>query len=280
MTRDLVMMISAAVEIFKTDDKKYKDKAIRLARQVAKRQVPQDENEGGFYGHFYTYDDYSAYGDIKFTEKANIHCGAWSKEGRIYNKGGHYPHYLLPLIEMINLWPSHKDSDLWRQTLHDFAYGYFLPASKETPFLILPSGYYRNEGLLYFSSWYHGHNNIYSFAASLALEFQNYFQDDSFTDIAIGNMQWIAGLNCGLKHEGFDRYNSISMIVGIGSRRVESWTNIPGTIIKGFSASTQFKINPPSLDKDLPVNLDDEGYIAHSLPYLAALARFRVHCVK
>jgi hypothetical protein len=280
MTRDLVMMISAAVEIFKTGDKKYKDKAIRLARQVAKRQVPQDENEGGFYGHFYTYDDYSAYGDIMFTEKANIHCGAWSKEGRIYNKGGHYPHYLLPLIEMINLWPSHKDSDLWRQTLHDFAYGYFLPASKETPFLILPSGYYRNEGLLYFSSWYHGHNNIYSFAASLALEFQNYFQDDSFTDIAIGNMQWIAGLNCGLKHEGFDRYNSISMIVGIGSRRVESWTNIPGTIINGFSASTQFKISPPSLDKDLPVNLDDEGYIAHSLPYLAALARFRVHCVK
>jgi hypothetical protein len=69
------------------------------------------------------------------------------------------------------------------------------------------------------------------------------------------------------------------MISGIGNRTVESWTNIPGTIINGFSASKQFKIYPPSLEKDLPVYLDDEGYIAHSLPYLAALARFRVYCV-
>jgi len=277
MTRNLVMMISAAVEIFKAGNKEYKDKAIRLARQVAKRQVPQDENEGGFYGHFYTYDDYTEYGNIKFTEKANIHCGAWSNEGRIYNKGGHYPHYLLPLIEMINLWPSHQDTDLWRQTLHDFAYGYFLPASKKSPFSILPSGYYNNEGLLYFSSWYHGHNNMYAFAASLAMEFQQFFQDDAFTDIAIGNLQWIAGLNCGWKQEESDNYNSISMIVGIGNRRVESWSNIPGTIINGFSASKQFKIFPPSNEKDLPAYLDDEGYIAHSLPYLAALARFRLY---
>ncbi|MCK4853559.1 MAG: glycoside hydrolase family 9 protein, partial [Bacteroidales bacterium] len=62
MTRDLVMMIYAAVEIFKTGDNEYKDKAIRLAQQLVKRQVPQDENEEGFYGHFYTYDDYTEYG--------------------------------------------------------------------------------------------------------------------------------------------------------------------------------------------------------------------------
>jgi hypothetical protein len=280
MTRDLVMMMSAAVEIFKAGDHKYKDEAIRLARQVAKRQVPQDENEGGFYGHFYTYDDYTDFGNIKFTEKANIHCGAWSREGRIYNKGGHYPHYLLPLIEMIKLWPSHQDAGLWQQVLQDFAYGYFLPVSKESPFFILPAGYYDDEGLLYFGSWYHGHNNIYGFAASLALEFQKYFKDDRFIDIATGNIQWIAGLNCGWKREKSDHYNSISMIAGIGSRSVESWSNIPGTIINGFSASKQFKIFPPSLEKDLPAYLDDEGYIAHSLPYLAALARFRAYCVK
>jgi len=277
MTRDIVMMIYAAVEIFKTGDIEYKDKAIQLTQQLAKRQVPQDQDEGGFYGHFYTYDDYAEYGNIKFTEKANIHCGAWSREGRIYNKGGHFPHYLLPLIEMINLWPSHQDSDLWQKTLHDFAYGYFLPVSKESPFLILPSGYYKDEGLLYFSSWYHGHNNMYAFAASLALEFYNFFQDNRFIEIAIGNIQWIAGLNCGLVPEGSDHYNSISMIAGIGNRIVKSWTNIPGTIINGFSASKQFKISPPSLEKDLPVYMDDEGYIAHSLPYLAALARFRVY---
>jgi hypothetical protein len=277
MTRDMVMMIYAAVEIFKSGDIEYKDKAVRLAQQLANRQVPQDQDEGGFYGHFYTYDDYTEYGNIKFTEKANIHCGAWSREGRIYNKGGHFPHYLLPLIEMINLWPSHMDSDLWQQILHDFAYGYFLPVSKESPFLILPSGYYKDEGLLYFSSWYHAHNNMYAFAASLALEFHNFFQDNRFIEIAIGNIQWIAGLNCGLVQEGSDQYNSVSMIAGVGNRTMKSWTNIPGTIINGFSASKQFNVSPPSLEKDLPVYLDDEGYIAHSLPYLAALARFRAY---
>ena len=280
MTRDLVMMCYAALEIYKTGDHAFKDKAIRLAQQVSSRQVTQDENEGGFYGHFYTYDDYSEYDNSRFTEKANIHCGAWSREGRIYNKGGHYPHYLIPILEMIKMWPSHPDADLWHQSLHDFAYGYFIPVSEESPFLILPSGYYQNEGLLYFSSWYHGHNNMYGFAASLALEFQKYFEDDRFTEIAVGNIQWIAGLNYGLNQEGSNDYHSSSMITGIGSRTVESWTNIPGTIINGFSASKQFKISPPSLEMDLPVYLDDEGYIAHSLPYLAALARFRAYCVE
>jgi len=273
-------MCYAAMEIYKAGDHAYKDKAIQLAQQVVRRQVPQDENEGGFYGHFYTYDDYSEYDNSRFTEKANIHCGAWSREGRIYNKGGHYPHYLIPILEMIKIWPSHPDADLWHQSLHDFAYGYFIPVSKESPFLILPSGYYQDEGLLYFSCWYHGHNNMYGFAASLALEFQKYFEDDRFTEIAIGNIQWIAGLNYGLNQQGSDDYHSSSMIAGIGSRTVESWTNIPGTIINGFSASKQFKISPPSLEMDLPVYLDDEGYIAHSLPYLVALARFRAYCVK
>jgi hypothetical protein len=280
MTRDLVMMLYAAVEIFKSGEKEYKEKAIQLAQQIMKRQVPRDKDEGGFYGHFYTYDDYSEYGDARFTEKANIHCGAWSREGRIYNKGGHYPHYLIPLIEMLKLWPDHQDSDLWRQTLHDFAYGYFLPVAHESPFLILPAGYYKDEGLLYFSSWYHGHNNMYAFAASLALEFQKHFQDVRFTEIAIGNIQWIAGLNCGWQQEASEPYQSISMIVGIGNRKVTSWTNIPGTVINGFSASEQFKIFPPSLEKDLPFYLDDEGYIAHSLPYLAALAKFRMYYSK
>ena len=65
-------------------------------------------------------DDYSSFSGVRFSEKANIHCGAWSKDGRIYNKG-----------------------------------------------------------LLYFGSWYHGHNNIYAFAASLALEFDRLFQGDN-----------------------------------------------------------------------------------------------------
>jgi hypothetical protein len=277
MTRDLVMMTYAAVELYKTGEHGYREKAVGLARRLAKRQVPPEKSEGGFYGHFYTYDDYAEWGGSKFTEKANIHCGAWSREGRIYNKGGHFPHYLIPLMEMVRLWPNHPDAPIWKQVLHDFAYGYFLPVSSESPFLILPAGYYRDEGLLYFSSWYHAHNNMYAFAASLAMEFSRFFQDQRFVDVAIGNLQWIAGLNCGWKEEGARNYQTFSMIAGIGNRSAESWTNIPGTIINGFSASKQFSIQPPSLEKDLPVYLDDEGYIAHTLPYLAALARLRAY---
>ena len=273
MTRDLVMMTRACVELARAGRHAYHAKAIRYANRVMGRQVPKAQREGPFYGHFYTYGDYASFGGQRFTEKANIHCGAWSKEGRIYNKGGHYPHYLIPLIEMIALWPDHPDADRWRRCVRDFAYGYFLPACEQSPFLILPAGYYRDEGLLTFGSWYHGHNNIYAFAASLALEFDRMFQDDRFRAIAVGNLQWIAGLNCGLKEGDPVRYVPVSMIAGIGARCRGSWTKITGSICNGFSASRQFRIAPATAETDLPRFFDDEAYIAHSLPYLAALSR-------
>ncbi|MBN2131244.1 MAG: glycoside hydrolase family 9 protein [Sedimentisphaerales bacterium] len=277
MTRDLVTMARAAVELYRTGQDRYKARAVHYARRVMKRQVPVSQTEDGLYGHFYTYDDYTSFSGVRFTEKANIHCGAWSKEGRIYNKGGHYPHYLLAWIDMLALWPHHPDAARWRRCLHDFAYGYFLPACRRSPFLILPAGYYRNEGLLYFGSWYHGHNNIYAFAASLALEFGRFFNDDEFRDIAVGNLQWVAGLNCGLKEGEPARYVPVSMIAGIGARSRGSWTKIRGSICNGFSASRQFRIAAPSAKDDLPRFFDDEAYIAHSLPYLAALTRLEAH---
>jgi len=277
MTRDLVTMARAAVELYRAGQERYQAKAVHYANRVMKRQVPATQREGGLYGHFYTYDDYTSFGGVRFTEKANIHCGAWSKEGRIYNKGGHYPHYLIAWIDMIALWPDHPDAARWRQCLHDFAYGYFLPACRRSPFLILPAGYYRNEGLLYFGSWYHGHNNIYAFAASLALEFDRFFRDDRFREIAVGNLQWVAGLNCGLKEGEPARYVPVSMIAGLGARSRGSWTKIAGSICNGFSASRQFKIAAPSANDDLPRFFDDEAYIAHSLPYLAALTRLEAY---
>jgi hypothetical protein len=241
-----------------------------------RRQVPKERSEDGLYGHFYTYDDFSSFGGEHFTEKANIHCGAWSTDGRIYNKGGHYPHYLLPLIEMLTLWPDRPAAVRWRSCLRDFAYGYFLPACRRSPFLILPAGYYRNEGLLYFGPWYHGHNNMYAFAASLALELGRVFPDARFREVAVANVQWIAGLNCGLVGEDdASRYRSFSMVAGIGHRFRGSWTKIPGSVCNGFSASKQFRIAPASAAADRPAFLDDEAYIAHSLPFLAAVARLK-----
>ncbi|MBN1436532.1 MAG: glycoside hydrolase family 9 protein [Sedimentisphaerales bacterium] len=278
MTRDLLMLLRASVELFKSGRQEYEEQVFDFANMVMERQVPQSAAEGPFYGHFYTYSDFSMFGGSKFTEKANIHCGAWSKDGRIYNKGGHYPHYLVPFLEMLRLWPSHNEAVRWKQTLYDFAYGYLLPACKKSPFYILPAGYYCGQGLTYFGSWYHAHNNIYAFAAILALEFANIFDDSQFVDIAVGNLQWIAGLNCGQADNC--AYVPISMIKGIGHRYYsdKGWNGeIKGAICNGFSASPQFTICPITMAEDKPMYLDNEAYIAHSLPYLAALARLSCH---
>lgn len=273
MTRDLVTMTRASVELFRAGEADYKAKAVHYANRVMKRQIPEEQAEGEFFGHFYTYDDYSSFGGVKFSEKANIHCGAWSNDGRVYNKGGHYPHYLLPLIEMLELWPDHVDAPRWKECLHNFAYGYLIPACRKSPFLILPAGYYQDVGLTYFGSWYHAHNSMYAFTASMALELGELFNDSQFRDIAVGNLQWIAGLNSGKLEGEPAKYVPVSMIYGIGARSRGSWSKIPGSVCNGFSASKQFKIDPISATTDKPEFFDDEAYIAHSLPYLAALAR-------
>ncbi|TKG96326.1 hypothetical protein EYV94_03465 [Puteibacter caeruleilacunae] len=273
MTRDLITMLRASIELYKNGEKRYKDDAIELARQIMKRQIPRTSSDKGLFGHFYTYGDFSSFGNKKFSEKGNIHCGAWSKEGRIYNKGGHYPHYILPFIEMKQLWNNHPAAKQWDQCLRNFAYGYFAPVCNMSPFKLLPAGYYNDEGVLYFGNWYHAHNNLYSFAAILGLEFEKYFNDSQFHEIAMGNLQWITGLNCGWKNKGSKGFKSYSMIAGVGHRTKGSWTGIPGTICNGFSASRQFRIQPIDQKHDLPVYFDDEGYIAHSLPFVGALVR-------
>lgn len=275
MTRDMITMLRAALELYKAGETRYKTEAVSFARKVMNRQVSISDNEDGLYGHFYLYDDFSLFEGVKVTEKANIHCGAWSKDGRIYNKGGHYPHYILPLIDMIKLWPNHNDTQKWNSCLKNFAYGYFLPVTKKSPFAILPAGYYKNEGLLFFGNWYHAHNNMYAFAAVLALEFEKYFNERKFNKIAINNLQWIAGANCGWKEKNELVFKSYSMIAGVGTRTKGSWTGIPGTICNGFSASKQFRIEPVSSATDLPIYFDDEGYIAHSFPFIAALVRLK-----
>lgn len=277
MTRDLVTMMRAAVQLYKCGELAYQAKAIDYAQQIIARQIPESNAEGGLYGHFYTYDADTRFNGVRLSEKANIHCGAWSDDGRIYNKGGHYPHYLLPLIEMLELWPSHDDAAEWKAALHRFAYGYLIPACRQSPFLIMPAGYYQDEGLVYFGCWYHAHNNIYAFTASLALELGQLFDDPELRQIAVGNLQWIAGLNCGLSETKPANYLPVSMIYGVGNRSRGSWSKIPGSVCNGFSASPQFKIVPITAATDKPRYFDDEAYIAHSLPYLAAVARLRAY---
>jgi RNase P/RNase MRP subunit p29 len=265
MTRDLVMMIWASLELYKAGETSYKKQAVDYAHKIMARQVKKDKAEEGLYGHFYTYDSFD------FTEKANIHCGAWNQNYKAYNQGGHFPHYLIPMIEMCRIWSDHPDAGKWKKTVHDFAYGYFIPATGQNPFLILPAGYYKGEGLLNFSGWYHGHNKIFGYAAALSLEFDKMFNDPQFIEIAIGNLQWIAGLHSGIA--GKNEESSASMIVGIGNRWKADWDAMRGTITNGFESDGQFKLNRPSLETDKPVVFGDEGGIHHPAGWISGLSR-------
>jgi hypothetical protein len=269
MTRDLIMMMWASVELYKCGETKYKQNALDYANQIINRQVTKDKAEEGLYGHFYTYDSYD------FTEKANIHCGAWNANYKAYNQGGHFPHYVIPFIEMSILWPNHEDAKKWDNTVRSFAYNYFLPATNQNPFKILPAGYYKGIGLLNWSGWYHGHNKIFGYAAGLAMEFYRLYHDEQFIEIATGNLQWITGL-----HSGFHENNpdfSASMIVGIGNRYKEDWDAMVGTITNGFEADAQFRLKKPTKETDLPIIFGDEGGIHHPAGWISGLARLKTY---
>ncbi len=267
MTRDLVMMMWASLELYKCGETKYKQNAIDYADKIMARQVPKEKAEEGLYGHFYTYDSHD------FTEKANIHCGAWNANYKAYNQGGHFPHYMIPLIEMGRLWPNHINAKKWESTVYNFAYHYFIPATNQNPFKILPAGYYKGIGLLNWSGWYHGHNKIFGYAAGLAMEFYHLYGDEQFVEIATGNLQWIAGLHAGF-HENNPDF-SASMIVGIGNRYKEDWDAMVGTITNGFEADAQFRLVQPSKETDLPIVFGDEGGIHHPAGWISGLTRVK-----
>ena len=132
----LVMMMWASLELYKCGETAYKEKAVDYAGKIMARQVPEGKAEEGLYGHFYTYDSFD------FTEKANIHCGAWNQNYKAYNQRGHFPHYLVPMIEMSRIWRDHPDAEKWQHTVRKFAYGYFIPATGRNPFLILPAAFH------------------------------------------------------------------------------------------------------------------------------------------
>ncbi len=252
-TRDLVMMTWVAFELSDIV------KVAEYAQKVMERQISKDEKEGKFYGHF------KAYASASHSEKA------WEHHHMGYDAGATFPHYIIPLLQMVQKFPDHPDISKWDKTIKDFAYGYFLPACSDNPFYLLPMGYYEGEGLLVFSGLWHGMNGAYGSAAALALELQKYTGDSRFEKIATGNLQWIAGLNSGVLEE--DRYVSKSMIYGIGDEYIGSWTKIPGTICNGFESDAQFHVEKPKKETDGPHVFTDEGWITHSGGWLSAISR-------
>ena len=265
-TRDLVMMSWTAFALAEAGEKKYQKKAVAYADQFIDLQIPKEQAEGKFYGHF------RAFKGVDYSEKA------WSHHEMGWDAGATFPHYIIPLFEMSKKWKNHPKSRKWNTAIQQFAYGYFLPACKANPFYLLPQGYYKNEGLLNFSGLWHGMNGTYGSAAALALELYSFTKDPEFQKIAIGNLQWIAGLNSGVLKN--DRFISKSMIYGIGDEYIGSWTKIPGTICNGFESDGQFVFTEPKAEKDAPRVFTDEGWITHTGGWLSAISRLKYLPVK
>jgi hypothetical protein len=255
----------------------YKTDAVNLARQIMDRQIPESKAEDGLYGHFYEYSD------AIFSEKANIHHHV----GR--DTGGILPHYILGFIELAARFYDHPNAPEWEFAIRNFAYGYFLPACRQNPFYILPEGYFSGEGLLYFCGPWHGMNATLAFAALLASKLENKYHDVSFRDIAVGNLLWITGLNTGITKDSFNGFGlwkadipegkarPYSLICGIGTNHVKGWIGIRGSVLNGFSANPQFKLEvPPTLKNDVPSHFTDEDWIPHAAAYVGAMANMRM----
>lgn len=276
MTRDLQMMLYAASELAAAGRLEFQAECAAIARQVMSRQVPEERAEDGLHGHFYTFEDHL------FTEKANTHHHVG------HDTGSTFPYYVLPFLEIASRWPDHPDAPAWRKTVENFAYGYFLPACSRNPFYLLPEGYFSGQGLLWFAGPWHGINTSYGFAAGMASQFEMTYGDPQFRQVAVGNLQWIAGLNAGITRQALDgcvrwrddlpegRAVPYSQVWGIGRRYAGGWLQIPGTICNGFDVNPQFTFTvEPTIENDEPRLFTDEDWIPHAAGWMSALARQR-----
>jgi hypothetical protein len=277
-TRDLVTLCWASLEQWRNRNDKGKDAAIRFARQVMDRQIHRANAEGGFYGHFLEY------GSMANSEKSWIHGIVNNQFGA--DIGGIYPNYLMPIIEMLRLWPEHEDAAQWKETLQQFTYGYLIPACERNPFLIVPQGIFGEEGPIWFCGTFHGTNAIYGYTAALALELSKIFNEQRLKEIAYGNLLWLAGLNAGITRENLkacvifsaDIPEGValpaSMMHGVGNRCAGTWFATRGVICNGFSTGKQFVYDTePLRANDGPFSLTDEDWIPHSAAWLTGLAR-------
>jgi len=191
-TRDLILWMWAGLELVRSGLTEYMDEVVHLADVIMERQVTKQEAEDGLYGHFF------AFSDRAYTEKANVHHHIG------HDTGGVFPYYITAFLDLIQTEYDHPNVEKWRQTVNDFANGFFLPACLRNPFYIVPEGYFTGEGLLNFCGPWHGMNATIAFGATLALKLGAFTGNSEFRKIAVGSLQWIAGLNVGVTKESFE----------------------------------------------------------------------------
>lgn len=278
-TRDLVSLCWASVEQAKSGNDAAKEQAVRFANLIIDRQITEEKAESGYYGHFLEYPS------MPHSEKSWIHGIVNNTFGA--DIGGIYPNYLVPFIEMLELWPTLKDTGRIKSALHSFTYHYLIPACEKNPFYLVPQGIFGQEGPVWFCGTFHGTNAVYGYTAALALELANFFKDDKLKEIAYGNLQWLAGLNAGITRESIKEGCVVfstdipegaalpaSMMCGVGNRWAGTWFQTRGVICNGFSTGKQFVYDvEPKKVNDGPFSFTDEDWIPHSAGWLTGLMR-------
>jgi hypothetical protein len=282
-TRDLITMLRASLEMMKNGEPGAEELAVGYAQQVMARQIPEGNNIGGFYGNFYEFES------LSHAETSWTHGIVPAKDGVQFgtDMGGIYPNYLVPVIELLNLFPDHEDAGKWKKCLSDFTYGYLIPACEANPFHLVPQGIFVDQGPIWFCGTFHGTNCIYGYTAALALDLMGLFDEPKLKKIAYANLQWIAGLNAGITKASVEKgcvvYSTgvpegmalpASMICHIGKRWAGTWFQTRGVVCNGFSTGEQFKYDvEPVLENDGPFSFTDEDWIPHSAGWLTGLMR-------
>jgi hypothetical protein len=273
------MLCWASIEHWKNSNENAKEMAIDLANKIMARQIPKEQSEDGYFGHF------KEFKSVSYSEKSFIQGIVHGQFGA--DIGGFYPNYLMPIIEMLKLWPDEADAPKWKNCLQQFSYGYLIPSCENNPFLLVPQGIFGKEGPVWFCGTFHGTNAIYGYTAALALELSRLFNEPKLKNIAYGNLQWLAGLNGGITRENLregcvifstDVPENIalpaSMMCGVGSRWAGTWFQTRGIICNGFSTGKQFVYDTePKKANDGPFSLTDEDWIPHSAGWLTGLMR-------
>jgi hypothetical protein len=219
----------AAVELFKTTgEEKYKAFAISQAGLLKQLQVVRNENEpGGFFRESFEND----------RPYKNIWQGCLG---------------LISLCDLVNLFPDHKDSGIWKEIISGYINNYLLKIAERNSFGIVPFGLYsekdpggnRKTGKYWYRyfmqpelEWWVGINSNLASAGVGFIKAARIFKSQEMKKMAQQQLDWIMGNN---------PFNS-STLIGVGYNHPKHFPGstfqpgtpvIPGAVLNGLGGTS------------------------------------------
>jgi hypothetical protein len=275
LTRDLLMSARAATLLAQGGWSEGEHLTADLLRRVLSRQATPAEKIHGFHGHFFEFDD------RHHAEPAWAHQIMGRPLG--VDAGASHGYDVLPLLDAARAFPNHPDAPRWLDSLRSFAEAFLIPACSANPFSLVPHLLHREHGLIHFAGPWHGMNCIYGQAATTLFRLHREMNLPTRPH-AVGNLQWLCGLNAGITTANVaychlfsadippGRALPASLIYGVGRRTAGGWLTLRGSVCNGFSVGEQFKFDTDvSPTSDGPFSLSDEDWIPHAAGLVSAL---------